>query len=75
MTAAKLIAPAIETSFATGFDWLVTVVDFHLNILTPYDVQEDSSCMEVLLKDSETQKRDFQGGVWHVGVISDSRQC
>ena len=26
MTAAKLIAPAIETSFATGFDWLVTVV-------------------------------------------------
>lgn len=25
MTAAKLIAPAIETSFATGFDWSVTV--------------------------------------------------
>lgn len=23
MTAAKLIAPAIETSFAAGFDWFV----------------------------------------------------
>lgn len=23
MTAAKLIAPAIETSFAVGFDWFV----------------------------------------------------
>ncbi|KAL3055991.1 hypothetical protein OYC64_018653 [Pagothenia borchgrevinki] len=26
MTAAKLIAPAIETSFATGFDWCVDIV-------------------------------------------------
>jgi len=25
MTAAKLIAPAIETSFAGGFDWFVAV--------------------------------------------------
>uniref|UniRef100_A0A3B4FEA4 Intraflagellar transport protein 88 homolog n=3 Tax=Haplochromini TaxID=319058 RepID=A0A3B4FEA4_9CICH len=28
MTAAKLIAPAIETLFATGFDWFVTAVFF-----------------------------------------------
>lgn len=25
MTAAKLIAPAIETSFAAGFDWFVLI--------------------------------------------------
>lgn len=28
MTAAKLIAPAIETLFATGFDWFVTAAFF-----------------------------------------------
>lgn len=40
MTAAKLIAPAIETSFATGFDWFVTdVFVFHPNILTPEGIQ------------------------------------
>lgn len=32
MTAAKLIAPTIEASFATGFDWLVLVVFFYLHI-------------------------------------------
>lgn len=33
MTAAKLIAPAIETSFATGFDWFVTF-KIYFKILT-----------------------------------------
>ena len=27
MNAAKLISPAIESSFAAGFDWLVTLLN------------------------------------------------
>lgn len=33
MTAAKLIAPSIESSFAIGFDWFVAAL-FNFNILT-----------------------------------------
>uniref|UniRef100_A0A8C4UPL6 Intraflagellar transport protein 88 homolog n=1 Tax=Falco tinnunculus TaxID=100819 RepID=A0A8C4UPL6_FALTI len=51
MTAAKLIAPAIETSFAVGYDWCVEVVkashyvelanDLEINKATTYLRQQD----------------------------------
>ncbi|KAI3356058.1 hypothetical protein L3Q82_017320 [Scortum barcoo] len=57
MTAAKLIAPAIETSFATGFDWCVDMVkssqyvelanDLEINKAISYLRQKDFNQLEL----------------------------
>ncbi|KAF7650226.1 hypothetical protein LDENG_00129560 [Lucifuga dentata] len=59
MTAAKLIAPAIETSFATGFDWCVDMVktspyvelanDLEINKAITYLRQKDFSQVSIFI--------------------------
>ncbi|KAK9537217.1 hypothetical protein VZT92_004852 [Zoarces viviparus] len=68
MTAAKLIAPAIETSFATGFDWCVDMVkssqyvelanDLEINKANTYLRQKDfNQAVETLKKFEKKDSR------------------
>ncbi|XP_044072258.1 intraflagellar transport protein 88 homolog isoform X4 [Siniperca chuatsi] len=68
MTAAKLIAPAIETSFATGFDWCVDMVkssqyvelanDLEINKAITYLRQKDFNQVEAVETLKTFEKKD-----------------
>ncbi|XP_023259040.1 intraflagellar transport protein 88 homolog isoform X6 [Seriola lalandi dorsalis] len=68
MTAAKLIAPAIETSFATGFDWCVDMVkssqyvelanDLEINKAITYLRQRDFNQVEAVETLKTFEKKD-----------------
>nr|XP_040057564.1 intraflagellar transport protein 88 homolog isoform X6 [Gasterosteus aculeatus aculeatus] len=68
MTAAKLIAPAIETSFATGFDWCVDMVkssqyvelanDLEINKAISYLRQKDFNQVEAVETLKTFEKKD-----------------
>ncbi|KAM9263259.1 LOW QUALITY PROTEIN: intraflagellar transport protein 88 homolog [Cariama cristata] len=67
MTAAKLIAPVIETSFAAGYDWCVEVVkasryvelanDLEMNKAATYLRQRDFTALETLKTLEKTDSR------------------
>ncbi|XP_035994840.1 intraflagellar transport protein 88 homolog isoform X3 [Fundulus heteroclitus] len=68
MTAAKLIAPAIETSFASGFDWCVDMVksskyvelanDLEINKAITYLRQKDFNQVEAVETLKTFEKKD-----------------
>ncbi|XP_047198592.1 intraflagellar transport protein 88 homolog isoform X1 [Hippoglossus stenolepis] len=68
MTAAKLIAPTIETSFATGFDWCVDMVkssqyvelanDLEINKAITYLRQKDFNQVEAVETLKTFEKKD-----------------
>ncbi|XP_029315285.1 intraflagellar transport protein 88 homolog [Cottoperca gobio] len=68
MTSAKLIAPAIETSFATGFDWCVDMVkssqyvelanDLEINKAITYLRQKDFNQVEAVETLKTFEKKD-----------------
>ncbi|XP_045910985.1 intraflagellar transport protein 88 homolog isoform X1 [Micropterus dolomieu] len=68
MTSAKLIAPAIETSFATGFDWCVDMVkssqyvelanDLEINKAITYLRQKDFNQIEAVETLKTFEKKD-----------------
>ncbi|XP_034742046.1 intraflagellar transport protein 88 homolog isoform X5 [Etheostoma cragini] len=68
MTAAKLIAPAIESSFATGFDWCVDMVknsqyvelanDLEINKAITYLRQKDFNQVEAVETLKTFEKKD-----------------
>nr|XP_029132841.1 intraflagellar transport protein 88 homolog isoform X2 [Labrus bergylta] len=68
MTAAKLIAPAIETSFVTGFDWCVEMVkssqyvelanDLEINKAITYLRQKDFNQVEAVETLKTFEKKD-----------------
>ncbi|XP_043987782.1 intraflagellar transport protein 88 homolog isoform X3 [Gambusia affinis] len=51
MTAAKLIAPAIETSFASGFDWCVDMVKCSLYVELANDLEINKAITYLRQKD------------------------
>ncbi|XP_015234356.1 PREDICTED: intraflagellar transport protein 88 homolog isoform X1 [Cyprinodon variegatus] len=71
MTAAKLIAPAIETSFASGFDWCVDMVkssqyvefasDLEINKAITYIRQQDYNQAVEILKTFEKKDSRVKG--------------
>ncbi|XP_041128598.1 intraflagellar transport protein 88 homolog isoform X2 [Polyodon spathula] len=56
MTSAKLIAPAIETSFAAGFDWCVEMVKTSLYVELANDLEINKAITYLRQKDFNQEK-------------------
>ncbi|XP_049557214.1 intraflagellar transport protein 88 homolog isoform X7 [Orcinus orca] len=79
MTAAKLIAPVIETSFAVGYDWCVEVVKASQYVELANDLEINKAIMYLRQKDFNQSYRYFPSNIevieWLGAYYIDTQFC